>query len=244
MPERGFLVINPRSGEGSMPAPELERKARKRGIDTHILNRGDDLSELARAADGTAIGAAGGDGTLGLVASAAIEHGLPFVCVPLGTRNHFARDLGLDPANPIGALDGFHGRERVVDVGRAGGRIFLNNVAIGLYAGLVRERERHHIRHGFVATSRAVLRSLRHRPDGLTIGGTSIRTRILLASNNYYELGLFSLGRRERLDEGASISTSRRGSYRPTGNPTRARRSRSERSPTRSAPPSTVSRSS
>ena len=185
-----------------MPAPDLEREARKRGIQTHILDRSDDMGELAQAADGAPIGAAGGDGTLGLVASAALERGLPFVCVPLGTRNHFARDLGLDPANPVGALDGFDGHERAVDVGRAGGRVFLNNVAIGLYAGLVSEREQHHIRHGFVATSRAVSRSLMRRPDVLTIGGRSIRTRILLVSNNYYELGLFSLGRRARLDTG------------------------------------------
>jgi diacylglycerol kinase family enzyme len=202
MPERGFLVINPRSGEGSMPAPELAEEARKRGIAAHILNPQDDLAELARSSPADAIGVAGGDGTLGLVASAAIERGLPFVCVPRGTRNHFARDLGLDPSDPVAALAAFGGTERAVDVGRAGGRIFLNNVSIGLYAGLVRERERHHIRHGLVATGRAILRSLHHRPDVLTIGQGRIRTRLVLVSNNYYKPGLLSVGRRERLDEG------------------------------------------
>jgi diacylglycerol kinase family enzyme len=202
MPERGFLLLNPRSGEGSMPAPELAEEARGRGIATHLLQPGDDARALALDADAAVLGAAGGDGTLGAVADAALERGLPFVCVPRGTRNHFARDLGLDPANPVGALDAFEGTERVIDVGRANDRIFLNNVGIGLYAGLVHERERHHIRHGVVATGRALLRSVWHRPDPLRIGDERLPGRMVLASNNYYELKLFALGRRERLDEG------------------------------------------
>jgi diacylglycerol kinase family enzyme len=202
MPERGFLLLNPRSGEGSMPASQLAEEARKRGIATHLLEPGDDAGALALDADATVLGAAGGDGTLGAVAAAALERGLPFVCVPRGTRNHFARDLGLDPANPVGALDAFEGTERRIDVGRANDRIFLNNVGIGLYAGLVHERERHHIRHGVVATGRAVLRSVRHRPEPLRIGDERLPGRMVLASNNYYELKLFALGRRARLDEG------------------------------------------
>jgi diacylglycerol kinase family enzyme len=185
-----------------MPAPELAEEARKRAITVHILERGDDAKQLALAADAAVLGAAGGDGTLGAVASAALERDLPFVCVPRGTRNHFARDLGLDPDDPVAALGGFEGNERRIDVGRAGERIFLNNVGMGLYAGLVHERERHHIRHGFLMTGRALLRSIRHRPEPLKIGGESIPGRMVLISNNYYELKLFALGRRERLDEG------------------------------------------
>ena len=185
-----------------MPAPELVEEARKRGIAVHILERGDDAKQLALAADAAVLGAAGGDGTLGAIASAALERDLPFVCVPRGTRNHFARDLGLDPDNPIAALEAFEGDERRIDVGRAGERIFLNNVGLGLYAGLVHERERHHIRHGIYTTGRALLRSIGHRPEHLTIGGERIPGRMVLVSNNYYELKLFALGRRERLDEG------------------------------------------
>jgi diacylglycerol kinase family enzyme len=199
MPERGFLVINPRSGEGK--GTEVAEEARRRGIETHLLQPGDDAVELARDADADALGAGGGDGTLGDVAAVAIERGLPFFCVPVGTRNHFARDLGLDPDDPVAALD--WDAERTIDVGRAGERIFLNNVSIGLYAGLVKEREGHGTRRrGVWATSRALLRALRHRPDRLTINGRDYRGRMVMASNNYYELTLFSLGRRERLDEG------------------------------------------
>jgi diacylglycerol kinase family enzyme len=196
------LVINPRSGEGSMPAPQLSEAARKRGIDVHVLEAGDDAKAIALEVDAPALGAAGGDGTLGAIASAAVERGLPFVCVPRGTRNHFARDLGLDPSDPVAALHAFEGQERRIDVGRVGDRIFLNNVGLGLYAGLVHERERHHIRHGIFMTGRALLRAVRHEPTPLTIGGEHIPGRMVLVSSNYYELKLFALGRRERLDEG------------------------------------------
>lgn len=199
MPERGFLILNPRSGEGK--GADVAAEARKRGIVTHLLQHGDDVQELARDADADALGAGGGDGTLGAVAAVAIKRGLPFFCVPVGTRNHFARDLGLDVDDPVAALD--WSAERRIDVGRAGDRLFLNNLAMGLYAGLVKEREGHGTRRrGMLATTRALLRSLRHRPDRLTIDGRTFRARIAMASNNYYELSVFNLGRRERLDAG------------------------------------------
>ena len=86
-----------------------------------------------------ALGVAGGDGTLAAVAEIALERDLPFVCIPFGTKNHFARDLGFERSDPIGALAAFRGDERRIDVGRANGRLFLNNVSIGLYARLVPE---------------------------------------------------------------------------------------------------------
>ena len=155
-----------------MPAAELAEAARKRGIDVHVLEAGDDAqgnrARRGRACPRRRAAATARSGRLPPQPSNA---GLPFVCVPRGTRNHFARDLGLDPADPIAALDAFDGTERWIDVGRAGDRIFLNNVGIGLYAGLVLERERHHIRHGLLATGRALLRSVSHRPEPLMIGG-------------------------------------------------------------------------
>jgi len=194
-------VVNPRSGKGD--APMVADEARKRGVETHLLEGDEDVQDLARQADAVALGAGGGDGSLAAVASVAIERDLPFFCVPLGTRNHFARDLGLDPDDPVSALDALDGVERRIDVGRADDRLFLNNLAIGLYAGLVREREAHHRRRrGFAATAKALWRAARHRPAHLTIDGHDYRGRIVMASNNYYELNLFALGRRARLDEG------------------------------------------
>jgi diacylglycerol kinase family enzyme len=202
MPERGFLVINPRSGDGSPSAAELAAEAKEHGLAVHVLGRDDDASQIARSADAAAIGVAGGDGSLAAVASVALERGLPFVCVPFGTRNHFARDLGLDPDDPVAALDAFDGAERRIDAGRAGDRLFLNNVSIGLYAGLVHERERHRFRRRMLATARALMLAVRRRPEPLTIDGQSVLGRIVLVANNDYQLDLFSLGRRERLDEG------------------------------------------
>ncbi|TCM37008.1 diacylglycerol kinase-like protein [Kribbella sp. VKM Ac-2568] len=92
-------------------------------------------------ADGAdALWVAGGDGSLAVVAAAAAAtHGLPFVCVPAGTRNHFALDLGVDPHDVLGALEAFTGGiERLIDVADVNGRLFLNNVSLGIYGEAVR----------------------------------------------------------------------------------------------------------
>jgi diacylglycerol kinase family enzyme len=199
----GFLIVNPRAGDGRPGADELVAEARKRGIDTHVLGEGDDPSELARNTRAEALGIAGGDGSLAAIADVALERDLPFVCVPFGTRNHFARDLGLDRNDPVGALDAFSGSERRIDVGRAGERLFLNNVSLGLYARLVHRREHHRRRREALARARAWLILLTHRePLGITVDGRPEDTSLLLVANNRYELELPTLGARDRLDEG------------------------------------------
>ena len=137
-----FLIVNPRSGENGT-GEELLRAAAGREIECHVLRRGDDAAELARRADADVLGVAGGDGSLAAVAAVAIERDLPFVCVPAGRRNHFARDAGLDRRDPVAALAAFRGVERRIDIGRVNGRVFLNNVSLGLYADLVQRREQH-----------------------------------------------------------------------------------------------------
>ena len=141
---RYFLIVNPGSGTDSPTAAELRDAAAARGVEVRFLEDGDDLQELARSAGADVLGMAGGDGSLAAVAAVAIEQDVPFVCIPFGTRNHFARDLGLDRDDPIGALAAFgDGVERRVDVARAGDRLFLNNVSLGIYARLVHRREHH-----------------------------------------------------------------------------------------------------
>jgi diacylglycerol kinase family enzyme len=123
--------------------------------------------------------------------------------VPFGTRNHFARDLGLDRDDPIGALRGFAGSERRIDVGRADDRLFLNNVSLGVYARLVHRRERHRRRREAFARVRAWTSLLtRRRPLGITIDGEPVETRIVLVANNAYGIDFPTIGARERLDEG------------------------------------------
>jgi diacylglycerol kinase family enzyme len=199
----GLLIVNPRSGNGKPGADELEREAAQRGIDVHVLKPSDDVQAVARGARGP-VGVAGGDGSLGLVAEAALERDLPFVCVPFGTRNHFARDIGLDRDDPIGALGAFDsGHERRIDVGRVGGRVFLNNVSFGIYAHLVHRREAHRRRRDAFTRLRALWLSTRdRRPEPFVVDGERVAARVVLVGNNAYELDVFDLGARERLDEG------------------------------------------
>lgn len=198
-----MLFINPRSGTGRGPsADELRAEAERRGIEARVLDEGDDAVGLAREADTQILGAAGGDGSVASVAAVAVERGLPFVCVPFGTRNHFARDLGLDIDDPVRALDTFAGDERRVDLGRVGERRFLNNVSLGLYAALVHRREHHRRRRAALARVRAWLTVLRHRPLELTIDGERVQAHVALVANNAYVFEPPTIGARERLDEG------------------------------------------
>jgi diacylglycerol kinase family enzyme len=197
MPNAGaFLLVNPRSGTGEA-SPELVRAAAERGIETHVLAPGEDATELARAAAADVLAVAGGDGTLGVVAQVALERSLPFACVPFGTRNHFARDLDHDLDDPVAALDVLlGGSERSIDVGRAGSRVFLNNVSIGAYARLV-----HGPAHDWRARTTSVLRALR-TSQRLRIDGAPVDARVALFANNAYSFDMLSIGGRERLDEG------------------------------------------
>ncbi len=138
---RPVLLINPHSGNGTAGRVSLAERARALGIEPLILSTEHDLAELAaraveRGAD--VLGMAGGDGSLATVAATALAHGLPFVCVPAGTRNHFALDVGIVRHDVIGALAAFtDGLERRIDVAQVNGRLFLNNVSLGIYGEAV-----------------------------------------------------------------------------------------------------------
>jgi diacylglycerol kinase family enzyme len=139
---RPVLLINTASGGGKAQRAGLADLARELGIEPLTLARGDDLEAFIQGVlDGgaDAVGAAGGDGSLAVVASAAAARGIPFVCVPAGTRNHFARDLGVAPNDLVGALDAFGSAlEQKIDLGYVNGRPFLNNVSLGIYGDAVR----------------------------------------------------------------------------------------------------------
>ena len=143
--EMGVLIINPKSGGGKAERFNLPEEARKRSIEPVLLGPGDDLCELAENAVGRGadvIGMAGGDGSQALVAAVAMRHDVAHVCVPSGTRNHFALDLGLDRDDVVGALDAFtDGVERRVDLASLNERIFVNNASLGVYARVVQSDE-------------------------------------------------------------------------------------------------------
>jgi len=139
---RPVLFINPTSGGGKARRARLADLARERSIEPVTLG-GHGLEALiqgALASGADALGVAGGDGSLAVVAAAAAAGRIPFVCIPAGTRNHFARDVGVAPNDLVGALDAFGAAlERTIDLGDVNGRPFLNNVSLGIYADAVRQ---------------------------------------------------------------------------------------------------------
>ena len=143
-----------------------------------------------------------------IVAAIAAELGLPYACIPAGTRNHFALDLGVDRDDVVGALDAFvDGGERWVDLGEVNGRVFVNNVSLGLYAEAVQHE-------GYRdAKIRTVLDTV---PDVLGPTGDELDLRwrgpgghehrggaAVLVSNNAYRFGhALGSGTRPRIDDG------------------------------------------
>jgi diacylglycerol kinase family enzyme len=210
-PKRPVLFYNPKSGGGKAERFQVAREARARGVDPVELHLGDDLATLVHDAienGADAVGVAGGDGTQAIVAAIAAERGLPYVCVPAGTRNHFALDLGVDRNDVVGALDAFtKGRERVVDLAEVNGRVFVNNVSLGVYGEAVQKS-------GY---RDAKLRTIADTiPTVLGPGGQALDLRwtgadgrdnktsaVVLVSNDPYRLGhALGSGTRPRLDAG------------------------------------------
>ena len=210
-PRRPVLFYNPKSGGGKAERFHVAREARARGVEPVELHLGDDLGKLVRDAienGADAVGVAGGDGTQAIVAAIAAERGLPYVCVPAGTRNHFALDLGVDRDDVVGALDAFtKGRERVVDLAEVNGRVFVNNVSLGVYAEAVQSAGYRDAKLRTLADT--VPTVLGPGGEGLDLRWTGADGRehktgaVVLVSNDPYRLGrVLGSGTRPRLDAG------------------------------------------
>ncbi len=205
------LIMNLKSGGGKAERFALADECAARGIRPVILGPGDDLIGLAKeaiAGGASAIGMAGGDGSQAAVASVAARHDVPFVCVPAGTRNHFALDLGLDRTDVVGALDAYADQiERRVDLAFVNGNPFVNNCSLGLYAKVVQSPQ---YRDAKLRTAAEMLPDL-IGPDAEPLdlrfagpGGDEFTTaHLILVSNNPYQLAHpGGVGTRERLDLG------------------------------------------
>ena len=206
------MILNPAAGSPAALLRRLTRAARERGIRVRVLEPGEDVRQAAfEAADEGAesLAVAGGDGSAAAVAGVAVERGLPLVVVPTGTLNHFARDLGLDLAHPLRALDAFasHRHERRVDVGWINGRMFINNVSLGVYAEMLGDPEYRGDKLRVAQTKlQAVFsdpelrRSLRINPPDEAPLGSVVAA---VVSNNPYEFARWDrFGHRHRLDTG------------------------------------------
>ena len=210
-PERPVLFVNPASGGGKAGRAALADRARERGIGVTVLRPDQSLESLVgEAVEGgaDALGIAGGDGSLAIVAAAAYAHGLPFVCVPAGTRNHFALDLGVDRHDLVGALEAFtDGVERVIDAGSVNGRLFLNNVSLGIYGEAVRQPTYRDAKaRTLLETARRVLGPSEAAPDLRLVDDEGREHRnpaVVVVSNNPYALDrTLAPGTRPRLDAG------------------------------------------
>jgi diacylglycerol kinase family enzyme len=210
-PVHPVLIMNPKSGGGKAERFHLAEECQKRGIQPVVLRPGDDLLQLAedavaRGAD--VIGMAGGDGSQALVASVAARHGIPHVCVPAGTRNHFALDLGLDRSDVLAALDAFTDAvERRIDLATVSGRTFVNNASLGLYAEVVQSPD---YRDEKLKTAASILPDLLG-PDATPLdlrytgpdGQAHSTAHLILVSNDPYQLDHpGGRGTRAQLDRG------------------------------------------
>jgi diacylglycerol kinase family enzyme len=206
-----FFIMNPRSGGGKVGKFDLKRKAEGLGAEVFLMEGPEEVDVAAVARDAVArgadlLGAAGGDGTQALVAEVAAEHGIPFVVITAGTRNHFALDLGLDREDPAASLDALtDGVELHVDLGVIGGQTFVNNASFGAYAEVVQTPE---YRGDKMGTTLELLPDLLQGHEGARLTAQADGTRIeapqaLLVANNPYGMGdVAGLGRRARLDGG------------------------------------------
>ena len=210
-PHHPVLLCNPWSGGGKVERFGLVALAQGLGVETVMLDRGLDLEQLARdavARGADCLGMAGGDGSQALVASIAVEHGLPFVCVSAGTRNHFALDLGLNRDDPRDSMYGFRDAiERQVDYATVNGRFFVNNVSLGIYATIVQQES---YRDAKVDTTKTLLPEMLGRrtepfdlqfttPTGEEVDGAIV----LMVSNNAYTIGASpDNAQRRHLDRG------------------------------------------
>jgi diacylglycerol kinase family enzyme len=207
-PSKPVLFYNPKSGGGKAVRFHLADEARKRGIEPIELSRGQDLEALVRGAvaDGAdALAMAGGDGSQAIVAMVAAELDLPYACIPAGTRNHFALDLGVDRDDVVGALDAFvNGGERHVDLAEVNGQVFVNNVSLGLYAEAVQQPGYREAKlHTLLETVPDSVGPDAKPPELVWDSPVGEQSAVaILVSNNAYRLGrALGSGTRPRLDK-------------------------------------------
>jgi YegS/Rv2252/BmrU family lipid kinase len=224
------VIINASSGATGKEETrgQLVDLFRENGIDARIrlARNGQDIVDLARSAvkgDAETIVAGGGDGTLNAVAAALVDTDKSLGVLPLGTLNHFAKDLRI-PLNLQAAVHTIIANHVApVDVGEVNGRIFLNNSSLGLYPSLVHQREqKQKLGHGkwpaFIWAAFSVMRRYPFLDVRLSVDGREIssRTPFVFIGNNKYEMENFNIGGRARLDAGQlslyfSHRTGRRG---------------------------------
>ena len=210
-----LVILNHAAGSAFGKTDERLRELfAAHGVKVRIVHpgAGGDLVALARDGARTeqVVVAGGGDGTISTVAAEVVAAEKTLGVLPVGTLNHFAKDMGipLDLAKAVAVIAEGHTTE--VDVGEVNGRIFINNSSLGIYPRIVLVREAQQERHGrrkWPAFFRAAVRALWRFPRldlQVTVAGRVLkrRTAFLFIGNNEYAVEGFSLGGRACLDGG------------------------------------------
>jgi diacylglycerol kinase family enzyme len=195
-----------RAGAGLRKQIEAAFAAARQPIALELVDGKKLPAALERHANAPRVVVGGGDGTLATAAGAISGANGELAVLPLGTRNHFAVQVGVPSDLAAAAELAAKGRSRLVDLGQAGDRVFINNLSAGAYVELVREREASGLPK-LIATIPAAwgtLRKLRSRRFELTIDGerVPVRTPLLFVGNNRYEVEEGRLGDRAALDDG------------------------------------------
>ncbi len=217
MSESVEVIINAAAGSSAdgERASAVEAAFAACGVSAHVsvVRDGVEVTELVQRAlsNGVrAVVAGGGDGTVGSVAGALVGTDMPFGVLPLGTLNHFAKDLGIPLELEAAAHNICEGHVASVDVGEVNGQVFVNNSSLGLYPRIVRRRERLQAREGsgkwsaFLRASLAVLRRYPFLNVRLDADGRRItrKTPFVFVGNNEYRMESLQMGGRQRLDAG------------------------------------------
>jgi len=212
-PDRVPVFVNRHGGTASARGDALEQElieifiAAGMAIDLHLIDGAQMPQAVKAAAHSPLIVVGGGDGTLGCAAEAIIDHGKAALGIlPLGTRNHLARELGIPMDLGEAAKVIADGHRLSIDLARVNGRAFVNNASIGLYPLMVREREKREAPKWLAAlpAARAAFDRLPHHRLHIRMEGETndVVTPMLFVGNNRYELEMGRVGKRSALDGG------------------------------------------
>lgn len=214
---RMAVIVNAGAGAGYEPGWQetLAQRFAVHGLQAEVTLAVDanhmlEAARAALAAGARVVVAGGGDGTINAIASVVLDSGAVFGVLPMGTLNHFARDLGLPPQLDAAIATLAAGHVERIDVGEVNGRIFLNNSSLGLYPDIVRDRQRQQRRLGrskWTAFGWATLSALRRFPFlsvRLAMGDAdhARRTPFVFIGNNDYQMEGFNIGERARINGG------------------------------------------
>lgn len=212
MPAPVPILVNRSGGTAMARGDRLEGEIRGAfdvvglAVDLQLLDGGDIAAEAARLSSERLVVVGGGDGTLGSAAQALVDGGgAALGILPLGTRNHLAKQLGI--VDLKGAAEAIAaGHECRIDLARVNGRAFVNNASVGLYPDMVRDRDASPLPKALAAipASFATLKRMRHHRLRLRLPGVErdIVTPVLFVGNNHYSLDAGRVGERAALDDG------------------------------------------